>query len=628
MKNLLFSVLVLVSGILHAAEEPVAAQLPPARTPDGAVREAVEWLRETYGDTPAPTVRFFSLYNEDVTGEMYDITAQKSVQYSPIDETVMTLIYTVNQLNRTQPPAQLIPVNERLFAIDVTTAGWTSAAWEKLGPQMTYFSPDWVRVEHWNYMAAVTQSNMPIMRADEFIAKSTVAPAYYDFLFGVDQVKTRAELLGVLGQNEQFVFDANLLRAGVMSSNPTVTRHNRRLEYRPGPFWLWTSLDTLSNVGDENVHERLGVLPGPTHELKIAGQEHIFPLSWGGFGSYLNDAAGNRVDEVPIQIASGEINFPDKRVRAGRSCMGCHAVALRSFESDQFKLLKKKIVKLRTVNPDEARKLQSVYNEIAVQDTLKDQQAAYERALGRLLNAEPAAEGKPGPGQNAAKRFIHSWNHYAEERVSMVRAASDVGCSPDELLGALLPTIDPTLIRLLPQENIVTQEELELQILTDPNAGFLVDPGKTLIGAGVAPKEQPITYPTIARDEWEYAYRKMMLLRGRPETTPHVTGLPATMTAPPTAPAPRVLRVTRPANGQSVTAEVQFSDIATPEVVQYNSDKKGLVQVGGGKASTTGTLKTLTYPVTLTASPTGEFPTWVDFTIKGTGEVLRFEVQP
>lgn len=622
MKNLLFGVLVLVVGVLSAAEPAQPAQVvPSSRTPDGAVREATEWLHKTYGNTVVPTVRFFSLYNEETTGEMYDVAAQKSVTYSPIDETVMILIYTVNQLNRTQPPASLIPVNDRLFAIDLDTAGWTPGAWEKLGTQMTYFSPDWIRVDHWNYMATATQSNMPIVRADEFIAKSTVAPAYYDFLFGVDQVKTRTELLKVLGQDEQFVFNANLLRAGVASSNPTVTRHNRRLEYRPGPFWLWSSLDTLSNVGPENAHERLGVLPGKQHELQIAGQEHIFPLRWGGFGSYLNDAAGNRVDEVPITVAAGENNFPDGRVRAGRSCMGCHTVALRPFESDQYKLLKKKLVRLATVNPDEARKLQSVYDEIAVQDTLKDQQQSYERALKRLIHDKI-------DGQAVSRKFIHSWNHYAEERVSLDRAALDVGCTVEDCIAAILPTIDSTLLRMLPQDDIVTREEQELKILTDPNAGFLVDPGKTLIGSGVNPQPQPPVMPTIARDEWEYAYRKMMLLRGRPEFNPHVSDLPRTLTVPETATSARVLKVAKPANGQSVTTEVRFSDLAAPEVVQYNSDKKGLVTVGGGKPGVDGTLKTLTYPVTLTTSASGEFPTWVDFTIKGTQEVLRFEVKP
>lgn len=593
-----------------------------ARTPDGAVREAVEWLQAKYGNAAVPDLRFISLYNEEQQGEILDPVTQKAEKYSPVEETVLVLLWTVNQLNRTEPIADLIAINDRLFAIDITSAGWTSAAWEKCGQQMTYFSADWVNVAHWNYLTAATQSQVPIFRADEFIAKSTVAPTYYDFVFGVDKVKTKAELLTTLGQNEQFVFDSHLLRAGNMSSRPTVTRHNRRLEFRPGPFWLWTSLDTFSNVGAENVHARLGVLPGTQHELKIAGQEHIFPLRWGGFGSFLNDAAGARIDEVPIQVASDK-NFVDLRVRAGRSCMGCHTAAVKSFNSDQHILLRKRIVKLSTVNPEEAKLLQSVYDEIAVQDTLEDQQRAYERALSRMV---PGAQ----VGETTARKFIHAWTHYSDDRLDITRAATCVGVTPQALAEQILPTIDPTLMRLLPQEDIVTTEELKLLKLEEADS-LVVNPGKV-----VAPKTEAPSplLPTIARDEWEASFRTAMLLFGRPEVPQSAVGLAPPKAATPLPEAPKkpaaqVLTVAKPANGESVTTDVKFSAVALPEVVKYNSDKVALVKVGTGKAGEdTGELKTRIYPVTLTASDAGEFPTWIEFTLKESNEVIRFEVKP
>jgi len=203
--------------------------------------------------------------------------------------------------------------------------------------------------------------------------------------------------------------------------------------------------------------------------MEIAGQEHIFQLKNGLFGGYLNDGNGKRLDEVPISVAAGEENFPDRVVRAGRSCFGCHDAGIKPFESDQFKLLKSQIVELSATDSYAAKKLEGAYDEQSLQDRIKDGSAAYERTLSRLVG---------DTGETVSRRYISLWNGYAEKPLDVSTAAAECGMDETEFIGLISPSIDPNLLMLLPQNGHKGE---------------------------------------IARDTWEEVYRIAMLLKGRPE---------------------------------------------------------------------------------------------------------------
>jgi hypothetical protein len=480
-------------------EETKDKDLPLLESPDDAVWGAALWLYDQLNfQGPGPRVggyfningvtdiRFLSLYNVPIEGTRFDLETKEEVKYSPLDESTKTLLWVVNQTNRVNPPVTLIKITDTLYAVPLSQPGWDSAAWDAMASQDPYFGdPEgfikkgqlekrrrWVQQTNLDYLIQATGTFYPIMRADKYIQLSTIAPDYYNLLFGFEKVKTLQEFYQIMGVQEQLLKDSYRIKAGVRASQLTVTRHNRRLERREGVFDVWTSLDVANEKADRNAMKQLGFLDGDIHQLKIDGQEHIFELGWGGFGGYLNDANGNRVDEVPVSIAPGEVNFIDRRVRAGRSCITCHDKAIKDFTSDQHNLLKKQVIELATVDPKSSLILRAAYDESKVQEYIELDQLLYEKALARLVGKEAAA--------SISQIYARTWKSYDEDRVDIKTASREMGLTVNQATAVLVPSIDPGLLTL---------------ISLDDN-------------------QNPLT---ISREVWEDAYDDAMFLKGEPK---------------------------------------------------------------------------------------------------------------
>lgn len=395
-----------------------------ASDPAQAVTQALEWSKAN----PAANVRFLSLGN---------------VPEEERPQKINTLLFTINGLNLGNRSVELIHCSPDLVGVNLYSVGWDYQAWESLGQRNAYFRGPWLESsDDFTALRAATGSAYPLVRADEFVAKASVAPAYYDFLFGSGKVKTRAELHAVLGITDQF---KGLKIAGVKAFGLSVTTHGRILEYRPGPFPLWTSNDADSDTGRSNVLRNLDLTDGGQDDLQIAGQEHVFRLRNGLMGAYLNDAKGNRVDEVPITIARGEVNFPDRRVRAGRSCWTCHEQGVKSFTSDEHGLLKQSVLQLSTIDEKTKLLFENKFDPQSIQDAIEDGQSSFERSVFRLTSDDC---------QSVAQGFKSDWIGYEEAKVGLSAAVTECGIPEQELIPVLASMNDPNALALIPQGNV------------------------------------------------------------------------------------------------------------------------------------------------------------------------------
>jgi hypothetical protein len=465
------------------------------------------------GDRQSAKTRFISLYNIPISGTRRNIKGELE-KYNQLDEMVKVLIFTVNQLNRINPPATLVKVRDDLFAISIDSPGWRIDAWDKLATKDVYFRREWINESSWNYLCYYTYTNYPIMRADQFISISTVPPDYYNLL-GLPE--TRDELISLLGIQEKLLADAYRIKASVKTDGLTVTINNRILERRQGAFDLWSSNDVINSKNKKNALRQLDVIGGDIHKLDIDGQEHVFELGWGGWGGFLNDAKGKRVDEVPIAIARDE-NYRDYRVIAGRSCLTCHDLGIKPFSSDQTTLLQNQVVQLRTINSQDAIALSARYDEPFVQRMIKMDQENYRASIEGLVGVSP---------EKIAAMYSSAWRTYSEQRVTLHQAAIEAGISDDGLIATIVPSIDPNLLKFL-----------ELDENKQPR--------------------------TLSRDVFEDVYDDLMLLCGknpaRANALPEVTARPVVAT-PVIAPA-------KPIEDPEIIGQISFKQPTAPGEVQ------------------------------------------------------------
>ncbi len=441
-------------------------------SPDDAAYAASNFLvraRNAESKTANPlygsrNLRFLSMHHVPARGVRKKLGTKgtETETYSPLDDMVQVLLFSINQVNRRNPPVTLIRVKPDLFAVYLEGPGWSAEAWDKLASKDVYFRKEWVEESTWNYLTYYTYSSYPMMRADQFVALATTAPDYYNLL-GLPATVNEFKLQ--LGIDEKLLTDAYRIKAGIKTDGLTVTFNNRRLERRQGAFDLWSSNDVVNSKGRKNALRQLDVFGGDIHRLDIDGQEHIFELGNGLWGGYLNDAKGNRVDSVPNNIA-GDDNFRDHTVTVVRSCLACHEQGVKSFVSDHDPLLGNEIVNLRARAPQDERALAARYDGRAVQRSITADQAAFRSAVEDLVGTSP---------ERIAAMYSNVWRGYSEDRVTLHQAAIESGLSDEAFIAICVPAIDPNLLYLIQA------------------------PGRS-----------------ISRDVWEDVFSIVQLLKGRP----------------------------------------------------------------------------------------------------------------
>ena len=242
----------------------------------------------------------------------------------------------VKEITKPQP----IDAQETIFYIDLRDYDWhTLDAWTQF--ENTYpYSIEYNAETHPDLLEKLTQlrtetdSTVPFIHVDWFLANASLPPLYHDTL---DLPTTDRELEAQLGidvkrniertikGNLQDDPDRQVWRAGFNKSG--VSNHNRVVERHTSPYGAyWKSYDFAGSAEIQNIS---------IHPLSFIhdGGEIVFNLPNGLQAYYITDASGARIDAAPIEIVRNP-ETSDPTVRTGLSCIGCHAKGMQLFKDD------------------------------------------------------------------------------------------------------------------------------------------------------------------------------------------------------------------------------------------------------------------------------------------------------
>jgi hypothetical protein len=233
----------------------------------------------------------------------------------------------INSLSWEADVINPVPVDAdaTILRIDLRNYQWDQAIWQTILSAYPYG----VQYNGYNFsrLVQLTNTKLPFIRADWFIAKSALPPLYHDIL---QLPKTERELESRLGVNAETnlktaagvrVMRAGFNKSGVSVNNRIVERH--RSSY--GAYWK--SHDFANNIGRQNIFQH-------PLDFQRAGGEIIFNLPNGLQAYLIVDAAGKRIDKAPTDIVPDSTSRTPE-VRNGLSCMACHVQGMKDNFSDE-----------------------------------------------------------------------------------------------------------------------------------------------------------------------------------------------------------------------------------------------------------------------------------------------------
>jgi len=270
-----------------------------------------------------------------------------------------------------------IDLQRTIFYIDLRDYEWDlRAAWTQIEEVYPY-RIDFDATIHASLqrklvgLQQLTESEVPFVQADWFLATASLPPLYHDIL-GLPETEGELEReLGIdVARNLQRAPGISVWRAG--TNNSGVSNHNRVVErhtFRYGAYWK--SHDFAGSAGRQDIF---------TYPLSFErdGGEVIFNLPNGLQAYYIADGQGNRIDEAPTAIVSNPA-AKDPAVRNGLSCIGCHTEGMKTFEDGVRSVIEK--TARPSYDKDHALRL---YVDQAVMDTLvQEDTERYEVALAK-----------------------------------------------------------------------------------------------------------------------------------------------------------------------------------------------------------------------------------------------------
>ncbi len=262
-----------------------------------------------------------------------------------------------------------LDVDDTVFAVDLRDLGWDDDdLWQEVMAAYPYGlayrnARDEKLAKLDEFVRHETGCNVPLVRADWFVATATRPPLYHALLFdnhlpalkqrridpasaakGNPKKMTRIDLEDYLQvrfaanfqspQPDRIAY-AGFARSGVSGQN----RHLARLEATFGAYWL------SNDFKPGSPRSNLALFPNGPRNLFPAkqhphdetafqqdGGEAIFNLPCGLQGYLLIDGQGNRIDEGPIEVVSDALKTSGTpAIVNGVSCMSCHKLGMIDF---------------------------------------------------------------------------------------------------------------------------------------------------------------------------------------------------------------------------------------------------------------------------------------------------------
>jgi serine/threonine-protein kinase len=298
-------------------------------------------------------------------------------------------------------PAIVVPraldKDETVFAVDLRDLDWERRrVWDEVSKHYPYgLKLDGHREEQTRSVAAevyrLSGTDLPVLRADWFVAAATRPPLYHTILDLPDSDAKLEKLLNV-DVKDNFLRDklarAGFAKSGVSSQNRLIERH----EAAHGAYWK--SFDFRSNDGTSNLFRfPLGPAfkdnPFTDQAFAHAGGELIFNLPNGLQGYLLVDDKGKRIDEGPTDVVSDTNKSSGTVVIVnGLSCMVCHK---HGMIRDGFKDEVRDGAGVAGAAREKVQRLHRTADEFTA--LMKDDEnrflAALDRAAGRFLKVGP-----------------------------------------------------------------------------------------------------------------------------------------------------------------------------------------------------------------------------------------------
>jgi serine/threonine-protein kinase len=312
----------------------------PARAFVGE-KQLVETLLADIESQPEEKQRFLRYFT---IGHLWNDPGTSDETLALTRAAISKLVNSLSNQRAIVPPVPVGP-DGLVLRIDMRHYGWKdSTHWLPLLKGYPYglvHSDDVAR-----RLYRVAASDLPYIRGDWFCHNAT-RPALYHRLAmlpgirGTDHVglpDSQQRLEQLLGVDIAGDFKRDrVMRAGIAVGKSGVSDHNRIVERHDTSFGhYWLSYDSAASDGRQNhVNFPLGPkFPGSENVAAFDhdGGEIIFSLPNGLQAYLLTTAAGDRLDEGPVNIVQDKARHSGSFVIVNAvSCMGCHKEGMISF---------------------------------------------------------------------------------------------------------------------------------------------------------------------------------------------------------------------------------------------------------------------------------------------------------
>lgn len=392
----------------------VVAQ-PPDASPAGEVVAALaDCLR--LDEATAKQTRYLTMFN---------VPAKERPAF------VQVLAVHLNGLSREAELKAPRLVTPTLLALCCDDYGWELTTYGSLHEKEPYFHvriridkeegtahAPWLPTKEIAILSKMTNSLVPILRADWFLYTTSQPRVYYSFL-GIKKLSDLEKLVGI--DRETSVRVRKELAAIVADSAVTINpRTIIRLQGSAGSWW--ETRDNSAVGGDRNP---LRVLDA---DYKFAAREIYATLSNGMFAMALASDKDDLIEFAPPDVANDSKSpTPDKRIRPPL-CVNCHTGTLQPIDDYARRVFggKNGIAIGVPADRTKAKRLSQLYLGPLFEE-LDEDKARYAKRLKAFVGSTPA---------EFANTFTAAYYAY-ESVVSIETVAAEFGISKETFVARL-----------------------------------------------------------------------------------------------------------------------------------------------------------------------------------------------